>query len=288
LLNQYKRLDVYRCKLQSHDSFAGWVSVYHVLKVKRCLPEGCIYFLWHCRLLDKGGACRKGYHHPGKNCSNCQYYYDEKIHKVPVMQLSTEDYSRFRDDLESFEDWLTENRGRRLEVYGRVNHVGPLLAKDVYHNRSRVTLKGYLANFAECYLGRTHFEDFVYLRLSGRTQHEQRLARGDLLEFEAELDLDEGRLVLAHPGRFEFAERSPEPFRPEDSAALVASRTATVLESQSERCLRCEQGRLVDVTGHGALDRRSFSRQLFCLQGVEDPSLCCYNALKSLGIRPEA
>lgn len=56
--NQYKRLDVFRCKLDFHEAFDGKVSVYHVLKVKRCLHEGCFYFKWHCRLLEKGARCR--------------------------------------------------------------------------------------------------------------------------------------------------------------------------------------------------------------------------------------
>ena len=127
--NQYKRLDVFRCRLQSHDSFAGRVSVYHVLKVKRCLPEGCIWFDWRCRLLEKGGACRKGYHFPGKNCNGCRYYYEEKVHKVPEVLLDRDSYRNFQAELEEFEDWLRENLGRRLEVFARVSQVGPQLTK---------------------------------------------------------------------------------------------------------------------------------------------------------------
>jgi len=284
MINQYKRLDVFRCKVDSHDSFHGTVSVYHVLKVKRCMPEGCFYFKWRCRLLEGGGTCRKGYKHPGKNCSNCRFYYEEKIHKVPSVQLTETAYREFLLELENFEDWLAENLGRRLEVYGRVNFIGPLLVKILYPKTSRVSLKGYLVNFAECYLGTTHFEDFVYLRLSSKSQQRLRLARGDLVEFEAELTLDEGRLVLVHPRRFEFIERSGQEFAPELSEAIVQARTATVVNDQSERCLTCERGRLVDVidsSGNG----RGLTRELFCLEGVRDPSTCCYAGLKSLRIR---
>ena len=285
MINQYKRLDVYRCKLQSHETFAGRVSVHHVLKVKRCLPDGCFYFKWRCRLLDKGATCKKGYKHAGKNCQGCRYFVDEKIHKVPVLLLSGAEFERFELELEDFENWLESNLGRRLEVYGRVNFVGPLLRKDVYHNRSRVSLRGFLVNFAECYLGRTHFEDLVYLSLSPGAHARLELARGDLLEFEAELTLDNGRLVLVKPRSVEFVERAESRSSPDTGEALVAARTANVVGEQSDRCLSCERGRLVDVARHGRTSGPRISRQLFCLEGVGDPELCCYRALKELGIR---
>ncbi|MEA1996869.1 MAG: hypothetical protein U9N45_04495 [Gemmatimonadota bacterium] len=287
--NQYKRLDVFRCKLQSHDSFEGWVSAFHVLKVKRCLPDGCFYFKWRCRLLEKGATCVKGYNYPGKNCRGCRFYYEDKIHKVPVVQLSDQAYREFLDDLQDFEDWLGSNIGRRVEVYGRVNFAGPHLTKTVYTKYSKVSLRGYLINFAECFLGRTRFEDFVYLRISRKSQLDLRLARGDLLEFEAELTLDQGRLVLVRPGRFEFIERSPDAFGQESdddlSRIIVEARTATVVSEQSERCLSCERGRLVDVIEKGTDTNQDFRRELFCLEGVREPSLCCYETLKKLGIR---
>ncbi|MCE5271092.1 hypothetical protein LLH00_07375 [bacterium] len=283
--NQYKRLDVYRCKLQSHDSFAGRVSVYHVLKVKRCLGEGCFYFQWRCRLLDKGGSCRKGYNYPGKNCTGCRYYYDIKEHKLPVCLLDAQGQALFERELEEFELWLRDNLGRRVEVLGRVNHVGPLLTREVLARDSRVRLHGYLVNFAECYLGWTHFEDYVYLRLSRRSQEELRLARGDRLEFEAELTLDEGRLVLTRPGRFDFSERAPERFRAGGDPALEDTRRAVRLEGQPEKCLRCERGRLVDVIEKTSrFERQTFHRELYCLEGIADPELCCHHALAGLSL----
>lgn len=283
MINQYKRCDVFRCKLQSHDSFAGRVSVHHVLKVKRCLPDGCFYFHWRCRLLDKGGACKKGYRHPGKNCVGCRFHYDIKEHKVPVRLLPDNEHEKFLRELEEFEHWLGDNLGRRMEVLGTVNHVGPLLSANIYPRRSSLSLRGWLVNFAECYLGWTHFEDFIYLRLSSRSQKELRLCRGDRIEFEAELGLDEGRLVLTRPGRFEFRERADERCVPEEGRELAAVRGAVALESQSEKCLRCERGRLVDVTEHEPrFGRRGFSRLLYCLEGVTDPELCCYLAFREL------
>ena len=287
MINQYNRLDVYRCRHQSHGNFEGRVSVYHVLKAKKCLPDGCFYFDWHCRLLDKGGTCKKGYKHPGRNCQGCRFFEDEKVHKVPVLMLSEQEHRQFERDMEDFEYWLESHLGHRLEVYGRVNHVAPLLRKDVYYKRSRVSLQGFLANFSECYLGRTHFEDFVYLRLSPKTQARLELARGDLVEFKAELTYDSGRPVLIKPGSVEFEERAEKRAPTGNGEALVAACTATELCEQSDRCLNCEQGRLVDVVSHGRTRGPKISRQLFCLEGVRNPELCCYQVLKELSIRRE-
>ncbi|MDH7501060.1 MAG: hypothetical protein QHH30_11840, partial [candidate division NC10 bacterium] len=64
--NLYKRMDVFRCSQDGHEHFESAVSVYHVLRERRCYPEGCIYFLWRCRhpLREKG--CPRGFHHVGR------------------------------------------------------------------------------------------------------------------------------------------------------------------------------------------------------------------------------
>ena len=282
MINQYKRLDVFRCRLDSHRSFSGRVSVYHVLKVKRCLPEGCFYFKWRCRLLDKGTRCIKGYHYPGRNCNSCRFYYEDKLHKVPEIRLDQAGYRRFQRELEEFEDWLGDNLGRRIEVQGRVNFVGPRLIKKIYPRGHKLYLRGYLANFSGCFLGRDRLDDYVYLRLSPGLQERVRLARGDELEFEAALTLDEGRLVLEHPRRFEFSVRGPEPFDPRRDGALVDLHSAASLDRQYERCINCERGRLVDVVERGIDGDRFLHRELYCLEGVENPGECCYSAFKEI------
>ena len=108
---------------------------------------------------------------------------------------------------------------------------------------------------------------------------------GDLVEFEAELRMDECRLVLEAPRKVDFIQRGPETFDPELSAALVYSRMAALLAGQDEKCLHCERGRLVDVVEKGIDRPRFLRRELFCLEGVKEPALCSYNALKKIGIR---
>ena len=83
MINQYKRTDVFRCNYESHAKFENKVSVYHVLKKKKCWPTGCLSFKWTCRLLNKGKKCIRGYDFMGKKCDGCSYYDDIKIHNQP-------------------------------------------------------------------------------------------------------------------------------------------------------------------------------------------------------------
>ena len=292
MINPYKRLDVYRCRIQSHGRFEGKVSVYHVLHEKGCIPDGCIYFRWRCSLLDKGGTCKKGYRNPGKNCGGCRYFSDEKVHKIPVRILEGSGYDEFLRQMEEFDEWLKDNLGRRVLFYGRINQVGPWLKKEVFHDSSRVSMKGYLAAFTESYLDRTHFEDSVYLRFSKGFQLDYNFTRGDLIECEAEVSLDGGRLVMVRPRRVEIVERAEdrglERQPPEEDHArnIVSSRTATALEDQSEKCMRCERGRLVDVVYHTKVrGKPKINRELYCLEGVQNPEDCCYRVLKEVGIQ---
>ena len=123
MINQYKRQDVFRCSHTAHFRFEKNVSVYHVLKEKECFPEGCIYFLWKCRLLNKGNSCPKKYRHVGRDCFSCKNYFDEKINHQPEIILDEEAYKKFQLDLEEFEDWLEQNVGRWVEFSGIINSV---------------------------------------------------------------------------------------------------------------------------------------------------------------------
>ena len=100
--NPYKRLDIFRCKYYNHAKFDYKVSAYHVLRVKNCYPQGCLYFKWHCKLLNKGQSCIKGFQHVGKKCFGCKHYYDEKVNNQPELLISEEEYHFFLDELEEF------------------------------------------------------------------------------------------------------------------------------------------------------------------------------------------
>ncbi len=125
LVNQYKRQDVFRCSHKAHFRFEKSVSVYHVLKEKKCFPEGCIWFLWKCHLLNKGNSCPKGYQHVGRNCFSCKNYFEEKINYQPEILLNEEQHKRFKQELEEFEEWLNTSAGKWVEFSGEVFSVKP-------------------------------------------------------------------------------------------------------------------------------------------------------------------
>ena len=63
------------------------------------------------------------------------------------------------------------------------------------------------------------FDDPFYLSISSLTQNKIKLRKDDLLEFEANLFLDRGRLVFRKSGKFYFTERGSDP-APDQNAPL--------------------------------------------------------------------
>jgi hypothetical protein len=280
LINQYKRQDVFQCGHKSHFKFEKNVSVYHVLKEKGCYPEGCIYFLWKCRLLNKGHSCSKGYQHVGKNCFSCKNYFEEKISYQPELLLDKEEFGNFQRDLEGFEDWLVSVVGKRIEFSGTVNSVKPHFIKKRLGSNQILTFPGFLISFKEGYLDRVFFKDYIFLSISRKSQESLKFAKGDKVEFEATLRTDKGRIVLERIGQVEFLEKKGEAFWNE-SLALVAKNTGTELDCQPEKCLVCENGCLLDVVEREG-ERSKIYRHLFCLAGVVDPEACVYHLAKKM------
>jgi hypothetical protein len=278
--NPYKREDIFLCRHESHRGFGHLVSAYHVLREKECFPEGCLDFRWKCQRLGKGGACPKGYKHVGNNCNHCRFYEEEKIQRLPELQVSEEQYRAFLEECRIFDEWLEDQQGRILEVGGTVSAVRPRLVREEDGRRSRLRLLGFLARLCPSFAGRQGFADPIFLRLSSGQQQRLRLAEGDRLEAEGELALDRGRLVVARPRRIHIEDRGGQaPLIWEQ--ALLDRVGAVRLEGQPERCLHCERGVLVDVadlTGR----QRGRRRELICLEGIGRPDGCPYEALETL------
>lgn len=280
LINQYKRQDVFRCSHTAHFRFEKNVSVYHVLKEKECFPEGCIYFLWKCRLLNKGNSCPKKYKHVGRDCFSCKNYFDEKILHQPEIILDEEAYKKFQLDLEEFEDWLEQNVGKWVEFSGIINSVKPHFKKVRYGSRESLSFPGFLISFREGYIDRTFFDDNIYLTVSRRTQQNLKFARGDEVDFQARLRTDRGRIVLERVRYVEFPHKEKEESWTQ-SQALVAKSTGTEIECQPEKCVMCENGCLLDVVEK--TDKISpVKRHLFCLEGIENPEECLYHLVKRM------
>jgi hypothetical protein len=280
LINQYKRQDVFQCGHKSHFKFEKNVSVYHVLKDKGCYPEGCIYFLWKCKLLNKGHSCPKGYQHVGRNCFSCKNYFEEKITYQPKILLDQEEFINFQRNLEEFEDWLEGVRGKRIEFSGTVNSVKPHFKKQRFGSKEVLNFPGFLVSFKEGYLDRVLFKDYIFLTLSRKSQENLKFVQRDKVEFEATLRTDKGRIILEKIGHVEFLEKRPQtPWNL--SQALVAKNTGTEFDCQPEKCLACENGCLLDVVEKDGQHTKAY-RHLFCLAGVGDPEACVYHLAKKM------
>jgi len=274
MINQYKRLDVFRCNYQSHAKFENKVSVYHVLKVKKCYPQGCIYFKWKCRLINKGKRCIKGYNYIGKNCYGCSYYYDIKVHSQPIIKLSPDKYQEFLEELQLFEDWLDEIENHTVNFWGKIDVVKPRLHKIISPAGNNLKLNGFTLVFREAYFDNTHFEDLCYAIISPDPQRRFKFVGGDEVEFQAIVQVDRGRILLRKLRHIDFVNRSDNSALTY-SEALVQKRTATLFYKQQKKCLTCAHGILIDVYDQSNT-KQIRRRELFCLKGITDPELCCY------------
>lgn len=280
MINPYKRLDVFRCKSAEHAKFEHQVSVYHVLRVKNCYPQGCLSFRWRCQLLNKGQRCIKKYHFVGRKCFGCRHYYDEKIHHHPSLLLPPDQYSQFLNELEEFEDWLESIQDRQMEIQGTVVSVKPGLTKIIHQHGSHLELNGYFAHFNDAYIDTAHWEDHCYAILFPDQQERYQFAAGDKLEFRATVALNQGRLVFKKINRVDFLHRSQKPTWT-NSQALVAKRTTLAFDHQPAKCLHCDQGMLVDVIDKSR-PQWERSRELFCLKAFPRPDVCYYQVEQKL------
>jgi hypothetical protein len=283
MVNPYKRLDVFRCSQEAHREFGGRVSVYHVLKEKGCYPQGCLYFVWHCMLMEKGRRCIQGYQYVGKNCTGCTYYDEEKVHLQPELMLEEDAYARFLEVLEDFETWLDSVRFKRMPIAGRVQCVKPWFEKRVAHRESQIQLRGYLLVLKNAFIGIMSFEDTVYIRVSERLMQEYRFLPRMVLEMVGEVREDQGRIVVHHPKNIEIQKHGRGQAWTRERA-LVSVKTASHLKEQPEQCLACRWGALTDVFDRSAREEQRY-RNLYCLKGVVNPEDCYVRAAESVEMK---
>ena len=278
--NQYKRTDIFTCNYETHSKFGNRVSVYHVMRAKKCYPQGCLFFKWHCVILEKGKSCRRGYKHVGRRCSGCKYYYDEKIHYQPSIVVGPPEYRRFEEELEEFEDWLVELEGTEVSFFGEIESIKPRFHQSWGKTQGHVRLKGWLLTFARGFIGTDSFDDPLYAHSSPHQHECFRFAPGDQFEVQATLSVDRGRTLLSRLHGFEFERRSGE-VTWTNGQALVARQTATLFDGQPAKCHCCKYGALVDVDerADGKINTR---RALYCLKGIVDPQVCYISAIEML------
>jgi hypothetical protein len=278
--NPYKRTDIYRCDYAAHAKFKHRVSAYHVEKVKACFPHGCLIFNWSCALFNKGKSCPRKFKYVGRLCSGCNHFSDEKLNYQPSIKISDLELDSFREDIEQFEEWISENSNKDLELLVTVNSVKPCFKKTIAGGKGQIRLDGYLLAFKEGFIGRDNFEDYFYAHVSPNQQERLKFARGDKFEAKGRLSFDRGRILFPKIWAIEFESKSGD-FAWSHSEALVARQTASHFKNQSENCLRCWFGALVDVSekNYGNMTQK---RELFCLKGFSDPSLCYINQRRKI------
>jgi len=254
-----------------------------VLVGRRCYPNGCIRFLWKCKLLGKGGTCPQGYRHVGNNCAQCRHYDEEKIRHRPELVLGAAEFADFLEDCRRFDEWMAAQRGSRREAGGEISDVRPHLVRRIDGHRASLVLRGFLLRLSPAFVGLHGIEDPLYIRLTRGQQERHRLAPGDRIECEGYLELDRGRLVIHLASRLRVEARSGAVAAAWDQA-LVDRIGAARIHGQPERCLRCPRGVLVDVEALGNRPGPSPGRrrELLCLEGIGRPEDCPYEALQSL------
>lgn len=276
--NEYKRSDIFICSNQAHSNFNKKVSTYHVFKVKKCFPNGCVYFYWKCKKINKGESCHKKYNHVGRKCFGCKEFYDDKVTNHLKTNIDNSEWQKFREDFAEFEEWLESVRGKTLAIYGEINNVKPHFTKRASVNNG-LELKGFILTFKECYIDRTFFEDYTFARINSNMFQRYRFSPGDKLDFLATVNEDRGRILFYKLKRIEF-DKHQENTAWDRSKINVALSTAAVLSKQFEKCQYCPHGILVDIRDD--FENLSKSREMFCLAGITDVNACVMPVLEKI------
>ncbi|MBC6948304.1 hypothetical protein DWB58_10265 [candidate division KSB1 bacterium] len=280
--NEFKRLDVFRCRHDSHEKFEYRVSAFHILERKQCFPGGCVYFRWRCKLFEKGKPCYRGYQHVGRLCEGCQYFLDEKVNNRPELRIPEAEYEEWRERYKDFAEWVERMKGREASVLGVITAVKPRFQKFLYPKTEELRLRGFQVAFSEAFVDLDHLDDDCYAVVSRDFQDRHQLAPGAKIEFRGRFTLNRGRVVFEKIRRVEIVEPPHAKAEWNSSTALVARSVATGFDWQPAKCLQCQYGVLADVE-----DRRQpqtiARRQLYCLQGMPHPDVCPIVPGRSLG-----
>lgn len=289
MINHYKRNDIFKCMHLSHKRFGNRVSVYHVLKVKNCFPNGCISFEGVCRLLNKGQNCVKGYNYAGANCTRCSYFKEQKIIRNPEILLQKDEYENFLDDLDCFEEWIERNRGRFLQFRGTISWIKPSFEKKIYRKNTATILKGFIIGFKNSFIDIERFDDYTYALFTGNEQDRLALSRGDEIEFSGKFDMDNGMIMFYNHKQLEIITRAYQFEPPTSSQAKVALAVSKILTKKDEKCTDCPSGSLIYIKDFTGNKLKQF-RRFICAEGYENAevcerisySVCEYNEPKSM------
>jgi hypothetical protein len=185
-------------------------------------------------------------------------------------------YEKFTRELNSFEDWFEELRGKEVDFSGTINSVKPGFYKKSEGSDNKLSFDGFLINFREGYINLDHFRDFIYVKISSTMQHRYKFSQGDRLNFYARLQEKQGRILLFRINRVDIEHKEDNEAWTESKAQL-AKKTGTIIPIQYDKCLNCDKGSLIDCN---IVSKRQ--RMLLCLEGIKNPLYCNYSLSKLL------
>ena len=122
-----------------------------------------------------------------------------------------------------------------------------------------------------------------FSKISARQQNKWSFAKHDTISFSGFLALRHGSIVMHKIRSVEISEKRQPCFWTR-SRALVAQRTGALLRYQTQKCYGCEKGILLQSAG-GDAALRGPRRQMFCLEGIEDPEWCSYPLQRVLDVQ---
>jgi len=270
--NQYKRHDIFSCNHSAHHRFGGAVSTYYILEEKRCYPEGCINFVWRCRLLNKGHACPKKYTHVGKKCFSCKQFYEDKYIQQPRLLVSPQDFQNYLREKEDFDHWISQHEGRSVQIDARVTGIKPDLVAYIHRGRRNFRPDGWILVFDKVYINYDLFDDAAFAWISIKAQEKLAFSAGQRFEARARFTFQRGRLIFRRLHNIEITEQGESP-APDLNEILVAAETATEFPVQPDKCIGCPEGILVEK-GIPQNIRNAPRRSLVCLRGQNNPADC--------------
>lgn len=264
--NRFKQSNLFVCRHPAHKRFDFAVSPYHIFEQKRCHKEGCVQFVWKCKIFGKDFDCPRDFKHVGRNCGDCKHYYEEKIYRKPEFQVGETELAAFMSQLEDYRYWLSTVVDRKVTFSGEIAGVFPSLIKIIDYDKSEIRLNGFLIRFERAHLGYDLFDDRIYLQVGQGFLRKYQPADGDAIECQAILKTDRGRVVIINPTRIEYAQGDNQPLI-DYSKALVGKSTGAIVKDNCSLCRGCPYGALMDVVV--IRPQPNQYRRFYCLRGVD-------------------
>jgi len=209
----------------------------------------------------------------GKNCINCRHFIEEKHIRRPEIKVSPEEYSRFLEELDYFEDWLQDLPPDLIDIQSKIKWIKPHLEQKRYKDNQILSLKGFILGFREMFIGMDLFRDSCYATINTDMQNKWRFKYEDEITGRAKVAFEEGFLHFTGLREIEIIKRGENSHMLTSSDAQVIRQIGKIHEHQSEKCTYCPAGNLIFVRDYRRKKILTYRRNL-CAEGIEHPSLC--------------